>query len=149
MASHQTIVGWLIRSKFLVINLIIILAVDVYLLGIILNVITPTSDIARTAPLLHIIAWFCFTLSLFSRLDVISSWLNAHAAKHCRLLLQNRGLLITKVFVFFLILALFAFAQYPVFRELRPKPDRSLPLDFHADDSNEENGKASGIIRIR
>ena len=149
MASHQTIVGWLIRSKFLVINLIIILAVDLYLLGITLNVITPTSDIARTAPLLHIIAWFCFTLSLFRRLDVISSWLNAHSAKHCRLLLQNRGLLITKVFVFFMILALFAFAQYPVFRELRPKPNRFLPLDFHADDSKEENGKASGIIRIR
>lgn len=148
MASHQTIVGWLIRSKFLIINLIIILAVDLYLLGIILNVITPTSDIARTAPLLHFIAWICFTLSLFRRLDVISSWLNAHAAKHCRLLLQNRGLLITKVFVFFMILAIFAFAQYPLFRVLRPKPDR-WHFEVHEDDSKAENGKSSGIIRIR
>ena len=149
MASHQTIVGWLIRSKFLVINLIIILAVDLYLLGIILNVITPTSDIARTAPLLHIIAWFCFTLSLFSRLDVISSWLNAHAAKHCRLLLQNRGLLITKVFVFFIILALFAFAEYPALHAIRPKPCKFQLYDVRTDNSEEENGKASGIIRIR
>ena len=149
MASHQTIVGWLTRSKFLVINLIIIMVADLYLLGIILNVFTPTFNSAYTAVLLHIIAWFCFTLSLFGRLDVISAWLNVYAAKHCRLLSQKRGLLITKVFVFFIILALFAFAEYPVFNALRPKPCRFPLYDVHTDDSGEENGKASGTIRIR
>ena len=148
MASHQTIIGWMRRFKSLVISLAVMLATSLYFFSIKMNFFTPTPGSVYTAILLNILALYTFIFVVSYRLDPISSWIHARAAGHCRLLSQRRGLLITKVFVLFISIVLCTVASFPLFRELRPKPD-GWHFEVHEDDSKAENGKASGIIRIR
>jgi hypothetical protein len=148
MVRYQSLIVWMRRFKSPVISLVVMLATNLYLLSINMNFFTPTPGNVYTAILLNILASYTFIFAVSYRLNPISSWIHARVAGHCRLLSQRRGLLITKVFVLFISIVLCTVASFPLFRELRPKPDRWF-LELHDVDSKTENGKASGIIRIR
>lgn len=148
MVRYQTLIGWMRLFKSLVISLAIMLATSLYFFSIKMNFFTPTPGNVHTVILLNLLASLTFIFVVSYRLDSISSWIHARAAGHFRLLSQRRGLLITKVFVLFISIVLCTVASFPLFRELRPKPNRSL-LELHDVDSKAENGKASGTIRVR